>query len=313
MISTRNISLMYIIWFCRRLLFSIAITYLFYNHYGLWPTELFIVQSVFSIGMVFLEIPTGFISDKFSRKLSLVIWLLLSSIGFVVYSQGSNLLHFILSELILVLWYACFSGTDTAILYDSIAHDWDIKQYKKYSWRYNSIGSLAEAIGWIWGVYIGVYGLSIPFLLDGIFIFFAFIISLFLIEPPRTKIESQEWSWTQIRDILKWTYKHSKVFWLIIYSAVVSSITLSMVWFSQPYMKLVELPMVYFGRFWFSMNIWNSFMSLFLHRLEKYLTEKVFMIAIILRWIICMLMLAFFPYLWILPVFFNCLIRIFLH
>jgi hypothetical protein len=35
-----------------------------------------------------------------------------------------------------------------------------------------------------------VYGLAIPFFLDGIFALCACILALFLIEPPRTKMDS---------------------------------------------------------------------------------------------------------------------------
>ncbi len=303
MTSQRNIPLMYIIKFCRGLLFSASIVYLFYNHYNLWTTELYIVQSVFAIGVVLFEIPTWFISDKYSRKASLVIWLLLSAIGFIIYSQWSSLVHFIIAELILVIGFCCMSGTDTALIYDSIAHDKISNNYKKVSGRYFSISSFAESLWGISGAYIALYGLWLPFVLDGVVAFIAFLVSIFLIEPPRTKLDSQEWSWIQIKRTLWHVYRHKQIRWLICFSALASTMTINMVWFSQPYMKLVWLPIIYVGRFWFIMNAGWSLVSLFIHKIEKIFTEKIFMFAIIIWWIISMMTIAFFPSLRLLPVF----------
>ena len=304
MILSRNIYLMYFIKFFKGLLVSVSIVYLFYNQYNLWTTELYIVQSVFAIGVVLFEIPTGFISDKYSRKLSLIIWLLLSSIWYSIYSFSTTLLWFVSAELVLVIGYCCISGTDTSLIYDTIAYDGDILEYKKISSKYNSFWSLAEAIGWIVGWYIAFYGLSLPFLLDAICAWFACILALFLIEPPRNKLDPLEWSYDQIKQTLIYVYNHTRIFWLIIFSALISTMTISMVRFSQPYMKFVNLPIIWFWWFWFAMNISGFITSYFIHRIELYLTERIFMKVIVIWWILCMLVLALFPSIWILPVFF---------
>ncbi len=302
-LSYRNLPLMYIIKFCRGLLFSVSVLYLFYNHYNLGTTELYIVQSIFSIWVVVLEIPTGFISDKYSRKLSLVIWLLLSAIGLGIYSQTNNLRWFAFSELILTIGYCCMSWTDTALIYDTIAHDNNSKQYKKISGRYHGLSSLSEAIGGIVGWYIIVYGINFPLILDSIFAGVAFMTALFLVEPPRKKFDPLEWSRIQVSQTLSFVYHHKKIWRLILFSAFTSTITINMVRFSQPYMKLVDLPIVRVGRFWCVMNASGSIVSLFIHKIEQYLTQRLFMIAIIVWWVICMMILAFFPSLWLLPIF----------
>jgi hypothetical protein len=80
--------------------------------------------------------------------------------------------------------------------------------------------------------------------------------------------------------------------------------TINMTWFSQPYMQLVNLPIIYIGWFRCIMNASSGVVSLFIHQIEKFLTERVFMIAIVCWAILCMLVLAFFPSLSLLPVFF---------
>jgi hypothetical protein len=149
-----------------------------------------------------------------------------------------------------------------------------------------------------------VYGLATPFFLDGLCALLAFVLGIFLIEPPRTKIDSQESSWSQIYTIIKRTYNNKKVWRLIVFSALVSAMTINMTWFSQPYMQLVNLPIIYIGWFRCIMNASSGVVSLFIHQIEKFLTERVFMIAIVCWSIVCMLVLAFFPSLWLLPVFF---------
>lgn len=142
-----------------------------------------------------------------------------------------------------------------------------------------------------------------PFLLDSVVAWLACILAFFLIEPPRKKLDPLEWSYDQIKNTLSYVYNHNRIFWLIIFSALTSTMTISMVRFSQPYMTFVNLPVVWFWRFRFAMNISGFVVNSFIHKIESYFTESVFMNMIIIRWVLCMLLLAFFPSIWILPVF----------
>ena len=62
------------------MLFAVPIIVLFWQENGLSLTQIMILQSLFSIAMVILEIPTGYLADIYGRKNIL----LLSAISFLV-------------------------------------------------------------------------------------------------------------------------------------------------------------------------------------------------------------------------------------
>ena len=58
---------------CRNVMFIIPVIALFFTENGLTLTQISLLQSCFSIALLSLEIPTGYISDRWGRKTSLII------------------------------------------------------------------------------------------------------------------------------------------------------------------------------------------------------------------------------------------------
>lgn len=300
---SRNIRLIYIIKGLKCFMFGVPITFLFYNSLWLGTTELFLLQTIFAVSVVFLEIPTGFISDKYSRKTSILIWLIIWMVGFGRYGFSTEFWHIAIAEVLLALWFCCISGTDTALLYDSLQAVWEEKNYKQKSGRLASVASFAEAIGGILAGFIWYISLRYPFLLDAVCAGIALLVWLFLIEPPRTRLSHHESSRKQIIEICRYTYHHRCLFRLIIFSGLVGTITLSMVWFSQPFMQHVWLPTQYVGIYWCLANVSVWVFSLFVHKLEQRLGEIRFMYFLIFFSFICLASIAIFPILPMLGVF----------
>jgi len=300
----RNIYIMYFIKMFRRFLFTMPIFYLFFNSHWFGEFELFIVQAVFAITVVIFEIPTWFVSDKYSRKLSLMIWVIFSAIWFLIYTLSGEFWMFLVWEIFLALGLCFVSGTDNSMIYDSLKAIDKEKDYKKVSGKVSSISMFAESVWWILWWIVWAYSLQIPFFMDAWFAFLAFLLCFRLIEPPRDKLSQEESNITQILWAIKYTIWHKKILRLIIFGGIVGCITLSTVWFSQPFMKMVELPIAYFGIFWFASNMSGSLFGLFIHRVEKKIWEKNFPYFIVLVCMLSLIIIALFPIIRILPVFF---------
>jgi MFS family permease len=76
--------------FLNQLLFSIPIITLFLQDNGLSVTEVMLLQSVFSVIIVLLEVPSGYFSDIFGRKKTLIISSFFSLLGIIFYSLGAS-------------------------------------------------------------------------------------------------------------------------------------------------------------------------------------------------------------------------------
>ena len=80
-----NIWKMYVITALNWFLIIMPTIVLFFQENGLSLREVLILQSVFSIGMIIFEIPSGYFSDVLGRKNSLVIGCFLSAVGLGIF------------------------------------------------------------------------------------------------------------------------------------------------------------------------------------------------------------------------------------
>ncbi|EME27162.1 hypothetical protein Gasu2_36130 [Galdieria sulphuraria] len=88
---------------------------------GLDVQKIFTLQVVNSISVVSLEIPSGITSDTLGRKKTLVIACALKIAAFVVYGSAHSFVTCCIAEFLLAAGSAAWSGTDTAILYETAA------------------------------------------------------------------------------------------------------------------------------------------------------------------------------------------------
>lgn len=70
-----------------------------------------------------LEVPTGTIADRFSRKTSIVLGLALGAVAMAIYVSAPRLEVFLLAEVVGAFAYTLLSGADEALIYDSLEAD----------------------------------------------------------------------------------------------------------------------------------------------------------------------------------------------
>jgi MFS family permease len=88
----------------------------FYRASGLDMREVYLLQSVFAVGTLLLEVPTGYAADLLGRKKTLVAGSLFYGVSFTWLAVASGFRGFVLFELLAAVGVALFSGTDAARL-----------------------------------------------------------------------------------------------------------------------------------------------------------------------------------------------------
>lgn len=86
---------------------------------GLNVQKIFTLQVVNSVSVVVLELPSGITSDTLGRKKTLIIACILKIAAFVVYASARSFTSCCIAEFLLAAGTAAWSGTDTAILYET--------------------------------------------------------------------------------------------------------------------------------------------------------------------------------------------------
>ena len=238
----RNIKLLYAIRTLRAFFLIMPVIVPFFQENGLSQTQVYILQSVFALIIVILEVPSGYFADVYGRKLSLLMGALFATSGFLLYSFSHSFVPLLFAEVILGIGYSFISGADSAMAYDSLIAINKEREYRKFEAYSSSYMAISEGIASILGGLIAVVSIRLPVALQaGVYILFIPLV-LLLKEPPRTKSESTQ----PLKDILDITwfvlYKNKEIKSLVFYGAVMSTLTHTMVWITQPYYQLIGIP-----------------------------------------------------------------------
>lgn len=269
-----NIFRLYIIKLSKWLMLTMPILYLFYQENGLTTQDLFLLKAVYSFAIVVLEVPSGYFGDIWGRKASLILGSVLGFVGFALYCVSTGFWGFLACEIILGAGQSFISGSDSALLYDTLKTGGSEKDYLKMEGRMLSAGNFAEAVAAPLGVLIAVLSLRTPFYFQTLVAFSAVPASLTLVEPARQKMQGRT-SFRQIFHIVRYAMKENRgLQTAILYSSVMGTATLTMAWFVQPYFVHLELPMAFFGILIPLLNLITGFVSIRAWRVEQYLGRE---------------------------------------
>ena len=267
---SHNILKMYllkaVLWF----MVAMPIIVLFFQENGLTLTEVMILQSIYSFSVALFEIPSGFIADVFGRKRTIVLSTIFTFIGFLVFSFFGGFYAFAIAQVLVGIGGSLMSGSDSAIIYDTLLETNSKSTYTKIEGRSYAIGNFSEAFAGILGGFLAVGSIYMPIYVQTSILFFSIPIAFTLIEPNMRKENNLDRSFKTVLGVVKFAMvDNQKLKWLIIYSSAMGVATLSMAWFAQPFFKSINTPLAYFGILWAVLNFSAGITSFNAHKLDK--------------------------------------------
>lgn len=263
--------------------FTVPVFVLFWQENGLNLTEVMLLQSIFAISTVILEVPTGYFADLYGRKHTLTIAGITGLLAISIYSIGHNFSQFLIAEIFFALSISFSSGTKSALVYDTLKELGKEKHYKKLWGNLLFYGMISLAVSSIAGGFIGKINFrytlyaSIPFFAVPI------LITLSMQEPTRHKNVIQKGYARELLKVIRDTFIHNKKLrWIIIYSGVIYAFNQAALWLYQPYFILSGLDIAYFGFVFASFQLVAAFTSKYAHKLEEKLGQKYSLAMLIL-------------------------------
>lgn len=243
-----------------------------WGHISLFQIQ--ILQSWFSLWVFLLEIPTGAIADKIGRKHSLALGAVLIAIATIIYGSIPNFYIFLLAEFIFAVGYALNSGADQALFYDTLKSLGKEGESKKVLGRADALMFAGMITAAILGSFIAEHlGINAPQLLTAIPMLVAGIIA-WSIPEPRMHSESESRRYLDIiKDGLLTIKKNPAIRTLAFDSVVVSVAAYFVVWFYQPLMSELGIPILYFGLAHAGLLTSEMIVSANFDKLEKILGE----------------------------------------
>ena len=287
-----NIFKMYVLkgvlWF----MVSMPIIVLFFQEHGLSLTQVMILQAIYSLSVALFEIPSGYIADIFGRKQTIILSTIFSFIGYLVFSFYGGFYAFAIAEILVGIGGSLMSGSDSAIIYDTLLETKDENSYTKIEGRNYAIGNFSEATAGILGGFLAVSSIYLPIYVQTAILFLSIPIALSLVEPTMHADNKLGRSFKAISNVVKFALvDNAKLRWLIIYSSAMGVATLSMAWFAQPFFKQINIPLAYFGILWAGLNFSAGLTSFNSYKFDKKQNSKL-LIYLSLAMVISFLLLG---------------------
>ncbi|OFY24074.1 MAG: MFS transporter [Bacteroidetes bacterium GWF2_33_38] len=295
-----NIYKLYVIKIAKWFMLTMPIIVLFYHENGLEMKDVLLLQSIYSLAIVALEIPSGYFADVWGRKNTIIIGSFMGVFGFCIYAISFDFWGFLIAEILLGFGQSFISGADSALLYDTLHDHNKTDKYVKYEGKIISIGNFAEAVAGIIGGFLATYSLRTPFYFQIGVAALAVPASFLLSEPKVTKKAIP--SFRNIIGIVKLSlHDDKKLKWNIIFSSIIGSATLTMAWFVQPYFKALNLPIFWYGILWTGLNLLVGISSLVAHKIILKINQIQTITAIVILISSLYIALSQFIFLWSIP------------
>ncbi len=273
-----NIRLLSIGALLMEMLFLIPIFVPFLSTFGFSMSQIILLESTFAAMMVILEIPTGFLADRFGRKFSIILSACFNLGGVTLLATAGAYWQFMLGEIIGAIGLSFWSGAADALLYDSLTAE-QITRYKKYQGNMFLAGRLGGIASAIIGGYVATFSLHWPFYLSLAPLSLWLILTFFLKEPARLRLHHKSFEHFK-RIVQESIVNNHRLRWFIIYSAIPTGSFLISFWFYQRYLDDIALPTIWFGLILAAMNLASGLGSKYAHDIEKLVTLRGVMFGI---------------------------------
>jgi MFS family permease len=291
----RNLTALYLVKIAKWMNLVMPVIVLFYKSNGLTMKDIFLLQSIYSLALMTLEIPTGYFADRAGRKTSILIGAILGFAGYMAYSFSFGFWQFVIAEVILGVSQSLVSGADSAMLYDTLAASKQKDRYTQLEGRVTSIGNFGEAFAGIIGGLLAVSSFRTPFYVQTCVALIAVPAAIMLAEPPGKSIKIKP-RLGEIRSIIfSVLHGNVKLKWNTFFSAITGAATLTMAWFAQPYFGQIKIPVPIYGVLWAVLNLGVGIAAVYAWRFEKKLGASLTVIVFTLAIFSSYILLPFMP------------------
>ena len=215
---------------------------------GFSLTQVSSLEALFWVVVVFSEVPTGALADRFGRKASLMAAAASTTVAILVFGLATNYWIVLASYVVWGFGLTFQSGADSALMFESlkaVGRERDYQRVAGVSWGLFSLGTFG---GMLAGAPIAAAtNLSFPILLGAVTTFLALLVAATMKEPAVEHTERRLSYRQLVGESARTAWRLPAVRTMIVLSAVLLASTNAVIIFSQPFLDMHDVSVEMFG------------------------------------------------------------------
>jgi MFS family permease len=176
----KNIFIYYVFSFFFWIYPIIPVIAIFLQSKGFTYSEIGWILFVFTFSSIISEIPTSYLGDKYGRRNSILLGLVIIAIVSGIWGFGTTLLQYLVMSAIWMVGLSCLSGTFEAYIYDYLKRKNLLESYDGVISKSTMLTFVAFALGSIIGMYVYSINRAIPYLLVSAISCISLVLVLFM-------------------------------------------------------------------------------------------------------------------------------------
>jgi len=131
---------------------------------GFDPFQLVVMGTILEVTVLVFEVPTGVLADHVSRRLSVIVGVALSGIGFGLTGLVESFWHIAIAQMFWGVGYTFISGAQVAWITDEVGETEAAKLYVRGSqyWQFSSVLGIGVGVG------LATISLGLPLVVSGV-------------------------------------------------------------------------------------------------------------------------------------------------
>ena len=232
-------------------LFPMAILTLFQrDHLGMNLAEVMGVQAAFAASLALFEFPSGYLADRIGYRRTLLGAAVLSIIAWAVYTASTGLWSVVLAEVLLGLGLSLVSGTNSAMLYESLVDVGQEREFARWFGRSRFFSQISEGSAALVAGLLFALDVRLPFALMVVVWVVNLGVTLALVEP-RFERRAADDPFEHVRSLVHFVAHRAPRLRALFFVAVVLSLASFVpVWLFALYASDAGVPVSWLGPLW---------------------------------------------------------------
>ncbi|GIQ71344.1 MFS transporter [Xylanibacillus composti] len=212
-------------------------------------------EIIYAIAIMLLELPTGILADKWGRKPMVVLAACMGCLEFFLLLHASQFWHFALVVVLAAAGSSAASGTETALLYDSLAANGRERAFEKIVGRmrgFDLVATMLAALGGSWLAH--QFGFAFNYWLSLFSMGLCLLLTCLLIEPVTSpSATGQNEEPLPVKQFVRQAllqFRDRPGLLLVVLAATVTGAAINFIdEFWQIYLDRIGISVLYFGLF----------------------------------------------------------------